>query len=255
MNINYKIIALFLSFSIAKSSWGALPVLDYSNLSESIQQRILDVEHFIKDSATQLEQLNNLKNTYSLDLKNSIRHNIALWDNLQSVKNDTLKALNASKSIWQEYGSLNLYLASFEKYKTIGKCMQNRNCSYQDSYKLMNTTAINFASRAYENASLMQNKISNTIKSIESISNEAKGSESNASMFDALNKAQTLCNSSLADLNTQISSLVQIVGHSMASNAQKQMIKDDVSKEFLKDTKGNKKTPNITWSIRDDLRG
>lgn len=246
-------ICLFCFLTLPFASFATFPVFDASALHESISQKVAAIEQWATDNANQIKQLQELVNTYELEAKNSIMPMLSAWQDLQSLHEDSLSLLHASASVWQEFGDANRYLASFKRSDAWNNCIQSGHCNFKKTLRLIDNTAIDFATKSYQNAELMQEKLKSQIIEIQKLNLEARSSTGRAASLDALSKINSSISSSLVDLNLQTSTLVKLLSHDLAAKNNEDLATKS-SYEIFMQTDEYIKSPHINLSINDLLK-
>ena len=246
--------AIFLLLVIHNITYaGGFAVFDAAALQESITKKIAMIEQWATDNGYQIKQLQELMNSYELETKNSLMPMLDAWKNLQSLHEDSLSLLHASNSVWKEFGDANRYFASFKRADAWQKCMQSQLCNFKKTLSLIDNTAIDFATKSYENAELMQKKLKVQINEVQKLNAEAKSSQGKAASLDALAKINSSVSSSLVDLNLQTSTMVKLISHDLASRNNEDLAVKSSYENFIKNEKPIK-SPHIKMSLNDLIK-
>lgn len=228
-------------------------VFDASALRESISQKVAAMEQWATDNAHQIQQLQELVNTYKLEAQNSVMPMLSAWQDLQSLHEDSLSLLHASASVWQEFGDANRYLASFKRADAWNSCIQSGKCNFKKTLHLIDNTAIDFATKSYQNAELMQEKLKNQIREVQKLNLEARSSTGRAASLDALSKINSSISSSLVDLNLQTSTMVKLLSHDLAAKNNEDLAGKSSYENFMQ-TDTQVRSPHLDLSINDLIK-
>ena len=230
---------------------GAQAVFDMKSYQESLTQKLQNVEQWNIQNKNDLEQLSAMQSSYDLQVQNSTKNNAQTWDGLESVKDDTANLLSASKALWEEYGSASQYYASFKKSEYWQQCLAAGNCLEDGSLSEQDEATISFALKAYKSADLAQEQLDAKLEALNELSSEAKGAQSFADNIDVLSKINTNTASMLLDLNSQISTMVQIFSHDMAAGKSREVASSEYTSHLQRtDSDYEAKSINYSYSSR-----
>lgn len=206
----------------------AIAVFDAAALSENILHRVLYLDQWARDNLTQANQLSslNLGNDIIQGTQDLMSQNYAMdfketWEQITSLQEDTLVLLHASKSAWEEFGSLGQYLASFYKADAWEKCLADGNCDFQEVVQKLDDEAIVQALNAYRHADEMNVKLASQVQELQKLGRESQNSQSAAGTLDALSKINGAVADSLVDLNSQVALLTKLQSQALAQEKSK----------------------------------
>ncbi len=233
--------SLALILPVQEASAG-LPVIDGSNLAENLTMRILSMQQWLEDNNTQINQLTNIKNNYSLNQdrfslakKNASMPNLTLWDDTKSVTERTLTLVSAAADLWSEAGSLSSYLSSFQKSSAWATCFSSGRCDFASYLKTLDNNAIATSRTAMQNADAMQSKMKQDADFIKSMMNKSQSSEGIGDTLDNLAKINAMTLNSIMDLNTQVNQLITLLGTKMARTSNDNLQKAERQEASYKD--------------------
>ena len=208
----------------------AFPVFDAAALTENIMHRLLYLNQWAKDNLNQADQLSSLNvgNNIVQGTQDLMQQNYAMdfkgtWDQINALQENSLVLLHATKSTWEEFGSVGQYLASFYKADAWERCLTTgKRCTFSDVVKRLDDEAIEQALDAYRHAEAMGDKLETQVQELQSLSQESQSSQSAAGTLDAMSKINGSVASSLVDLNSQVALLTKLQSHEIArDNSQK----------------------------------
>lgn len=206
---------------------GALAVIDARLLAESMRQRSLAVKQWAHDNDQQLQQINQLTkgnaqllSTHDLMAQNYRMDHQSSWQNIETMREQSLALLYASKALWDEYGSAQQYYADSLKAQAWESCINTRVCDFNQALQDINELKLNQAIQAYQNATSMSYKIEDQIGALQQLPLEGLNSQSLAATIDVLAKINGSVAVSMADLNQQLAILTKITSQNMAKESQ-----------------------------------
>lgn len=208
----------------------AFPVFDAAALTENILHRILYLDQWARDNLAQADQLSSLNvgNDIAQGTQNLMDQNYAMdfkgtWEQINALQEDSLVLLHATKSAWEEFGSVGQYLSSFYKANAWEECFNSgTRCTFAQVVKKLDDEAIEQALTAYRHAEAMSARLEHQVQELQSLSRESQDSTSAAGTLDALSKINGSVASSLVDLNSQVALMTRLQSHEIArANSQK----------------------------------
>lgn len=226
--------------SIGVAQAGGLPVFDGAALTETISQRIVEIEQWVLDNEHQLQQItgisdgnNILSVTQDLMDKNYAMNNKQSWQDINHLQEQTLALLYSTKSVWEEFGSASQYYAAFQKAAAWQECHKAGTCTFSDALKRLDESSIDQALQAYQSSEAMAKKLEKQIHDLKDLGSEGHGSKSQAGTIDTLTKINGSVANSLVDLNTQVSEMIKLQSHDIASKSNQKLSQDSYIREIM----------------------
>lgn len=223
-------------------------VVDLSALHAAMEQRQDSLTQWAIQNQKDVEKLQALEASYNLELKNSTKHNIQTWEHFNSINSNTQNLLKASAALWDEYGNANLYIATFKKSDYWQQCLAHNNCQSKESMQYIDEKSIDFATKAYLSADVAKDNLQNQLEILESIFQEAQASQGYGDNLDAIAKINSQTAISLQELNAQISTMLQLLSHDLASNNSKKVAISQNSNDFLHVENSKAKEVQLNYS-------
>lgn len=232
MDVKKSLGVLLALFSLVSGQACGFTVFDPTNLAENITMRILSLQQWSEDNQTQISQLSKLQSQYDLDKKNFEMPNLNQWSKINTVNEDTLTLVSAAGDLWTEFGDLNRYLASFKKAEAWESCFKSERCTFNTLLRELDSSAIGSAAVAVQNAAAMQYKLKRQAQELTYLIKQAEQSGGQASTLDTLSKINASTSMSLMDLNTQISSLLELFSHQVMQTANERVANSKAGESF-----------------------
>lgn len=205
----------------AQASWYS--VFDSKSYQENLKQKQQRLEQWEIQNEKDLEKLSALQDSLELQTANSTWNNKETWSGLEEVKQNTANLVSASRALWEEYGSASQYYASYKKASYWQQCLELDNCLEDDSLSAQDEASISFALKAYKSADLALEQLDAKLEALEELSDEARDAQGFADSLDVLAKINTGTASALLELNTQVSTMVQVFSHSLAQDKNREV--------------------------------
>lgn len=209
-------------------------VVDLSALHASMEQRKDNLEQWAIQNQKDIEKLKALEASYDLELKNSTKNHSQSWEHFNSLNLNTQNLLKASAALWEEYGNANLYVATFKKSDYWKRCLEHNNCQTKESMQYIDEKSIDFATKAYLSADVAKDNLKNQLEILDNLVQEAQTSQGYADNLDAIAKINSQTAVSLQELNAQISTMLQLLSHDLASTNSKNIAISQNSSDFLR---------------------
>ena len=233
--------AIMTAVASFNTAHAAIPVMDASALNESVMQRIISIEQWARDNINQARQIQELLsgNNIAHDTQNLMDRNYVMdskesWQNIARIKEQSLSMLYASRSAWEEFGSAQQYLASFQKASAWSKCMQAGNCSFSRVLTELEDSTISQAMEAFEMSQSMNIKLQEQIDQVQALVVESQSTASQAGTLDALSKINGSAALSMIDLNNQIALLTRLQSHDLARQSNVRLAQEGYLKEITR---------------------
>lgn len=194
------------------------------------------------------ELVSMMKVSQAVAKTNLQRPQAETWRDVERLNVDSLALLGASKSMWEEYGSLNNYLSSFQKAQSWRNCMQQgSSCDHRKMLEKMDEQSIDFAARASQSAEIMTERLNEQIQNLRDLQGEARTSDGVNASLDALSKVNSTTATSLVNLSNQINNLLKLTAHEQAAAHNRTLAEEEGSKKIFS---GSDKVSSPHYSVR-----
>lgn len=134
------------------------------------------------------------------------------WSTIDSLNQESMGLLHATKALWQNYADFNQYLASYKQSEAWKNCLERsvHGCTFRKVLSNMDVKSIGYATEAVKQAENSQQVIEEQIARLENLSAEAENAEGLAANLDALSKVNAASVSSLSTLNNSINTMIRM---------------------------------------------
>lgn len=210
---------IFANISFARSN---------NNDKEVAEFKAATIEQWSIDNQHQIAQLKEMVKTNKFFDENSKKPNAKQWEKLKEIQNKTLNVLHASHTLADVIEKENELFIAKEKEEAWKKCTQIALCHFQDAYNFFNKTRANQNLTVIKNAKSFKNNINDQIKNLNDISTESLEAKGLAANLDAMSKINAQTSNSLADLNSQFATIVEM----MSLNNIKKEKNEDLQREL-----------------------
>ena len=233
----------------AHASWYS--VFDSKSYQESLKQKQQRLEQWEIQNEKDIEKLSALQDSLELQVENSTWNNKETWSGLEEVRENTANLVSASRALWEEYGSASQYYASYKKASYWQQCLELDNCLEDDSLSAQDEASISFALKAYKSADLALEQLDAKLEALNELSAEAHDAQSFADSLDVLAKINTGTASALLELNTQVSTMVQVFSHSLAQDKNREVAVASYTEHLQQYEESNEpRTINYSYTSR-----
>ncbi|MDY6322568.1 MAG: hypothetical protein SPL30_06640 [Succinivibrio sp.] len=160
--------------------------------------------------------------------------NVQSWRDMDRLTENSLGLLHASSSLWETFGTLNEYLASFMKAEAWQECMEKgKECSFRAVLEHMDSNSIEYATQAAKNASNSSAALKEQIAKLERLSGQARSAEGLGAGLDTLSQVNAASAASLMDLSNSINTMLRVQAHEAASEHNQALAESEGSRHML----------------------
>lgn len=206
-----------------------------SDISSKLSASLDTMRSWSEDNRRQTEELReNAEKAMKLAGTDHETPDRETWSKLDELNENSLGLLHASSSLWESYGSMSAYIASFKKAEAWQECVKShKHCSFREVLSRMDSNSIDYATRAMRSAEENSKAIGQSIRKLEELSFEARGAVGLGAGLDTLSKVNAASAASLADLGTSINTLLRIQAHEQAVKHNQALAQQEGSREAL----------------------